>query len=307
MNSTSSNAAVAASTPTPPPSQVFTQNHMAMILKYSGISFISGAVNHGFFSGTRSVVTALIGIVLFVLGAWMEHRNSANPQVARQNLIKTLLIGTLLSIGLGFFTGGLQHFPDSPARSSWVVPLGYVLSWVALVWTMELAFSAKIWRYGIISSVLIAALSWGSYQFFIKNPQVVAGFGHDHGAHGHGAEPADATVEADAHAGHADHAMGEGSASGLDGAKDSTQAYNAINAKMHQDMNIAFTGDADVDFLAGMVPHHQGAVEMAQVVLKHGKDERVKKLAADIIAAQEREIALMKGWLEELDHSKHQH
>ena len=48
----------------------FQQQHSAMLLKYSGISFISGAVNHGFFSGTRSLWTAAIGIVLFVLGAW---------------------------------------------------------------------------------------------------------------------------------------------------------------------------------------------------------------------------------------------
>ena len=45
-----------------------------MLLKYSGISFISGAVNHGFFSGERSLWTALVGMVLFVLGAWLEHR-----------------------------------------------------------------------------------------------------------------------------------------------------------------------------------------------------------------------------------------
>ncbi len=90
-----------------------------MLLKYSGISFISGAVNHGFFSGTRSLWTAAIGIVLFVLGAWLEHRLSSDAtQTPRTGLLQTLVLGTLLSIGLGFFTGGLQHFPDSPARSA---------------------------------------------------------------------------------------------------------------------------------------------------------------------------------------------
>ena len=48
----------------------FQHQHGAMLLKYSGISFISGAVNHGFFSGERSLWTAAIGIVLFVLGAY---------------------------------------------------------------------------------------------------------------------------------------------------------------------------------------------------------------------------------------------
>ena len=66
---------------------------------------------------------------------------------------------------------------------------------------------------------------------------------------------------------------------------------------MHGDMMQGFTGDADIDFLKGMIPHHQGAIDMAKVVLEHGKDKKVRKLARDIIKAQEREIAMMKSWL----------
>jgi uncharacterized protein (DUF305 family) len=66
---------------------------------------------------------------------------------------------------------------------------------------------------------------------------------------------------------------------------------------MHKDMDIAYTGDADRDFVAGMIPHHQGAIDMARIVLAHGKDPEIRKLAAEIIAAQEKEIAWMKAWL----------
>jgi len=79
----------------------------------------------------------------------------------------------------------------------------------------------------------------------------------------------------------------------------STKAYREANDKMHADMNVAFTGDADIDFLRGMIPHHQGAIDMAKVVLKHGKDSRIRKLAEDIIKAQEAEIAQMQQWLKE--------
>ncbi|MBC8050662.1 MAG: DUF305 domain-containing protein, partial [Chitinophagales bacterium] len=71
----------------------------------------------------------------------------------------------------------------------------------------------------------------------------------------------------------------------------------AANAKMHKDMTMTFTGDADVDFVRGMTPHHQGAVDMAKVVLQYGKDPELKKLATEIIKSQEAEIAFMKAWM----------
>ena len=77
----------------------------------------------------------------------------------------------------------------------------------------------------------------------------------------------------------------------------STTAFKSANDKMHAGMNIPFTGNADKDFVNGMVPHHQGAVEMAKIVLQYGKDPALKKLARDIIKAQDKEIAFMKGWL----------
>ncbi|KPH80205.1 CopM family metallochaperone [Bosea vaviloviae] len=76
-----------------------------------------------------------------------------------------------------------------------------------------------------------------------------------------------------------------------------TTAYKAANMKMHKDMDIAFTGDADADFVRGMIPHHQGAIDMARVMLAHGKDPELKKLATGIIADQEKEIAIMRDWL----------
>jgi len=57
------------------------------------------------------------------------------------------------------------------------------------------------------------------------------------------------------------------------------------------------SGNPDVDFVRMMIPHHQGAIAMAEVQLKYGKDESRKKLARDIIDAQTREIAEMKDWL----------
>lgn len=100
--------------------------------------------------------------------------------------------------------------------------------------------------------------------------------GMDHSAHG---------------AGHSGH----GTAHSQPGPANA--AFEAANAKMHAEMAIPLTGNADVDFIAGMIPHHQGAVDMARIVLEHGSDPEVRKLAESIIASQEAEIAWMTAWL----------
>jgi uncharacterized protein (DUF305 family) len=64
--------------------------------------------------------------------------------------------------------------------------------------------------------------------------------------------------------------------------------------KMMIDMGIRPSGDVDTDFVATMVPHHQGAIEMAQAELRYGRNEQLKRLSQEIIVTQQQEIVAMR-------------
>jgi uncharacterized cupredoxin-like copper-binding protein len=180
----------------------FAQTHIATLFKYGGISFIAGAVNHGFFSEARSIWTAGFGVLFYLLGSWLDIRNDQARAVRWGDVLG---FGLLSSIGLGFFTGGLQHFPDSPDRSLWVVPLGFVLSLLAMYfmdWRGQLRARALV-SYGLISFAVVMAGSAAAWSVLQGAPASEHGHSHgeasaapehNHDAHSHDAAAGDAAT-----------------------------------------------------------------------------------------------------------------
>jgi uncharacterized protein (DUF305 family) len=104
-----------------------------------------------------------------------------------------------------------------------------------------------------------------------------------------------ALVPAAARAQEADH--GDMQMAPMGEAPPATEGYMAANDRMHAAMAIEYSGNPDIDFARSMIPHHQGAIDMARVVLEHGQDAEIRALAEEIIAAQEAEIAFLEEWL----------
>ena len=75
-------------------------------------------------------------------------------------------------------------------------------------------------------------------------------------------------------------------------------AMSEAHRKMMEAMQaVQPTGDIDKDFVLMMIPHHQGAIDMAKAELAHGKDETLRAMAEGIVTAQEKEIGEMEAWL----------
>lgn len=127
-----------------------------MILQYVGISFITGAVSHGFFSGTRAALLAIIGIICFLIGILI----SSNEEKA---MGKILLVSMCLALSIGMFTGGLQHFLDSPDRSLFITPIGFLGSIIFFSLLHSYRFSRSSYWYMAISAISVLLFSIGYF------------------------------------------------------------------------------------------------------------------------------------------------
>ncbi len=98
------------------------KEHVAIIIKYTGISFITGWLSHWFFSGERQIITSLVWVVFFIVWTLLEQK----PE--ERDYIRTIIFSSVLAVAIWALTWGLQHFPDSPDRSVWLVPAWFLVS-----------------------------------------------------------------------------------------------------------------------------------------------------------------------------------
>lgn len=134
------------------------KEHVALVIKYTGISFITWWLSHWFFSWERQIITSLVGIWFFILWTLLEQKSE------ERDYFRTIIFSSILAVSIWALTGGLQHFPDSPDRSLWIVPLGFLISVYAYVSLEKENFIKKTHIiYTLLWFILFLIISLGFY------------------------------------------------------------------------------------------------------------------------------------------------
>lgn len=154
------------------------KEHVALIIKYTGISFITGGLSHWFFSWERQIITSLVWVVFFIAWTLLEQK----PE--ERDYMRTIMFSSLLAVAIWALTWGLQHFPDSPSRSAWLVPAWFLVSIFAYLALEKETFSKKIhlvyaW-WGLVFFIILSAVLYS-----LVHARYLWGWEHGHGSSGH--------------------------------------------------------------------------------------------------------------------------
>ncbi|GGD37728.1 hypothetical protein GCM10011335_45600 [Aureimonas glaciei] len=214
------------------------------------------------------LIRRLSAITLFIIF------NAAVYPFGRIDMVGHALIMAIIVVIAADHTREL-HFLPTLKKSLRSIPIGLATALVLFggaYWGLHLAFYGATGRTAVPTAVV------ATHSF---DPQ------HPHAAPASGAGDAPAT--SGAHSGHAAMPSAPGVA---------TAEFEATMNKMHQPMMDGMRHkDPDVAFVLSMIPHHQGAIDMARVQLKHGTDPENRAFAEHLIVEQERGIVQMRQWL----------
>jgi hypothetical protein len=121
-------------------------NYLSYLALFVGTGFISGAIVHsGKFSDiSKYIAIGLFGVVLFAVGSLTQEILSGKHSMNKLEATKFFLFSLFLSIGIGMISGGFQHFTDFPAYSSYLIPIGFLLSWLAFLLKNNSGLNPKI-------------------------------------------------------------------------------------------------------------------------------------------------------------------
>ena len=265
-------------------------SYLSYLALFVGTAFISGAIVH---SGAieqipKYAVIGIVGVSLFLAGSFIQEFILNRENLREEGVIKFFTFSLLLSIGIGMVSGGTQHFSDFPIYSSYLIPLGLILSLIAYLFKNNYHITTKLWVV-ITSTFLLVSiplhLGLNTYANSLVNSQknicktsliqnfssitVSASGGHDETT----CEPKSKTTS-----------------------NNSTPKTINIMSNMDSMSGMSNGIKDDQSFLENMIPHHEEAVTSSTKVIATTTDIELKAFANNVIKAQTNEIKDMKTW-----------
>jgi len=233
------------------------------VFLFVGTGFISGAVVH---SGDvealyRYMAIGVVGVFLFVLGSYVQEVIYDKKNLKEEGVLPFLFFSLLLSLGIGMISGGTQHFIDFPQYASFLIPAGIVIALIAFTLKNNIHLTQSKWVSMLVTAVLGAGILWGGLNSFASTLPESTG-------HGHGA---------------ARNQIDNCAKDGCPGME-----RHGGNHKM--------SVENDADFVMGMIPHHQEAVDTSAFLLTRTSDPELQQFLKDVIDVQATEIGQMKVW-----------
>lgn len=272
--------------------------YLSYLALFVGTGFISGAIVH---SGNpadigKYIVIGVTGVSLFILGSFVQESILNKDNLREEGSVKFFLFSLLLSVGIGAISGGTQHFTDFPVYSSYLVPVGLVLSWFAFVLKNNFRFTKNILMTGGIIAILAVPLFFGlnSYanQLVKASSECKTSF-----------NPFFITAQASVGESHNEAEACSTSKNQTEITKMSMSDSQLNSATATHDMSSMVTDDKS--FLQEMIPHHIEAINSSKVIVQSTKDAELKAFATNVIADQTSEVNMMKALYKSISSSEY--
>ena len=253
-------------------------SYLSTLALFVGTAFVSGAIVH---TGNISelykyLVIGIIGIGLFIAGSFVQESIINSKNLQEEGVTKFFLFSLMLSVGIGMISGGTQHFSDFPVYSSYLIPIGLIVSYLAFLLKNNFTFTKNLVVIGLIFTV-IAGAGFVGLNTYAKNLTDQAT--KDKAALCKKSSFNPFTINAQASASH-----------------DETSCPTVINnnqVAMH-DMDSMVTSNQS--FLQNMIPHHQEAINTSYIIQATTQDPELKQFAGNVITNQNKEVKEMKEW-----------
>lgn len=293
-------------------------SYFSYLILFVGTAFVSGAIVHvGNISELyKYIVIGTLGIAMFITGSFIQEFVINKDNQKNEGIVKFFLFSLMLSIGIGMISGGTQHYSDFPTYSSYLIPIGLVLSLVAYLLKNNYHITSKLWATIVGVFLLISIpLHFGLIALANNLNTQSAKEKAELCTKKTGLLPF--TITAQASGGHGDEKCPTNS-------KTSTNPINKSNCQAGQsekampgicmpDDGMNSSGDKmmmndkmlmpntskvkdDKTFIQYVIPHHQDAIDSSNKILTTTQDPELKAFTANVIKTQGQEIASLTSY-----------